>query len=476
MTHTFSIRVVTSTVALGITTLAVAACSPDRLVRSDPPSNIVAPSAVTNADAAIALYNGAASLFAAAFGGGGNSGIGDGYVRTTATATDELATPAGDLTTMTDLRNTAAVHLTQENLETSTLYTLLQTARISASQARQGLQRYGDVSSTALIGRMYAFEAYSTLMLAEYFCDGIPLSQTSLDGKAVLSPGLGTDELLSRAVALFDSAITSSADSARLVNMEKVGKGRALLDQGKFADAATAVTGIPLTFVYAVPFGTGSVQAGGQDFTLWNSLVYPYTHGWGGTPFMVLDYEGGNGLPWSTDPRIPLVASGGLTYPDKYTTDASPIRLADGIEAQLIRAEADFQANGTAWLGLLNDLRANCTSASGCAPVPGITTGTLPPLPDSGTAVGRIREIMAERGYWLYLTGHRQEDLRRLLRPPYSAAPYNFTQSTVYPSGLYTNPTYTGPTANYGNDVVALPALDEEKYNPKYHGCFDLNP
>ena len=65
-------------------------------------------------------------------------------------------------------------------------------------------------------------------------------------------------------------------------------------------------------------------------------------------------------------------------------------------------------------------------------------------------------EIMAERAYWMYATGHRQGDLRRMLRPPYSGAPYSFTQSTVFPSGLIANPAYTGPTAVYGSDVVAL--------------------
>jgi hypothetical protein len=172
------------------------------------------------------------------------------------------------------------------------------------------------------------------------------------------------------------------------------------------------------------------------------------------------------------------VEDGGARYPAKYTSEASPIRLADGIEASLIRAEAAFQADptGTAWLDTLNSLRANCTSASGCAPVAGIAAGTLAPLPDSGTASGRVRELMAERAYWMFATGHRQGDLRRLLRPPYSGAPYSFTQSAVYPSGAYTNSAYTGPTAVYGTDVVAVPALAEEKYNTKYHGCFDLNP
>jgi hypothetical protein len=477
MTHLPSIRSAAITSVLAAWTLAAAACSPDSLVKSDPPSNILMPGAVTTPAAATALYNGAASMFASAFGGGSYAG-GDGYVRTTATATDELAVGGyGEAATLTDLRNTNPVYRTDENIETSALYTFLQTARINASQARQGLEQYGAAGSTALVGRMYALQAYTVVMLAEYFCNGVPLSETPLEGETVLSEGVGTDALLARAIALFDTAITLSADSANFVNMAKVGKGRALLDQGQFAEAAAAVDGVPLTFAYLVHFRSGSyLQAGGKTFNLWNYLTYPYNQGT--TPYQVLDREGGNGLPWSTDPRVPLAEDGGVRYPAKYTSEASPIRLADGIEASLIRAEAAFQADptGTAWLDTLNSLRANCTSASGCAPVAGIVAGTLAPVPDSGTAVGRVRELMAERAYWMFATGHRQGDLRRLLRPPYSGAPYSFTQSAVYPSGAYTNSAYTGPTAVYGSDVVAVPALAEEKYNTKYHGCFDLNP
>lgn len=476
MTHFSSTRHMTKIVVLA-SVLGAVACSPDRLVRSDPPSDILMPSGVTSADAAMALYNGAASMFAVALGGGSSYG-GTSFVRTTGLLTDELAQTFGNSATSTDLRNSSSLYPSQDNSENSELYTFLQTARVNAFQARQALRQYGDsATDRALIGRAYAFEAYTIVMLAEYFCDGIPLSETPLDGETVLSPGMSTDALLAHAVVLFDSAIAFSADSVNVVNMAKVGKGRALLDQGEFAAAATAVADVPVTFAYQVHFRSQAyVLTSTRAFYVWNFVTYPYSQGT--IPYAVIDHEGGAGLRWSTDPRVPLANQDGNNYPAKYGSGDAPIRLADGIEAQLIRAEADLQGGGSAWLGLLNDLRANCTSASGCAPVPGITGGTvqLPPLPDSGSAVGRIREVMAERAYWMYITGHRQGDLRRLLRPPYNDPPYSFTQSAVYPSGAYGNPNYTGPTALYGSDVVARPAMAEQKYNVKYDGCFDLNP
>jgi hypothetical protein len=481
MTHSSTAhrwRRVTAAAIIVPTVTTLAACSPDRLVRSDPPSNIIPSGVVTTATAATALYNGAVSLFAVAFGGGSNGG-GVGYVSAAGLITDELALAGGSQATSADMRNSSLNYAAGgEDGEMSGLYVFLQTARVGAFQARQGLQQYGPENSTPLIGRMYALEAYTITMLAEYFCNGVPLSETPLGGNTVLSAGLTTDELLAHASALFDTAITLSADSANYLNMARVGKGRVLLDQGRFAEAAAAVADVPFTFVYNVQYSAGtSIQTVGYSYNVWNYLVYPYSF-YGRPPAAVLDREGGNGLPWSTDPRVPIATDNGVTYPAKYDNESAPIRLADGVEAQLIRAEADLQAGGSAWLGMLNDLRANCTSASGCAPVPGITGGTaqLPPLPDSGTAAGRVREVMTERAYWLYATGHRQGDLRRMLRPPYRAAPYNFTQSSVYPTGAYSNPTYTGPTVAYGADVVATPAASEKRFNRKYAGCFDLNP
>jgi predicted outer membrane repeat protein len=238
--------------------------------------------------------------------------------------------------------------------------------------------------------------------------------------------------------------------------MARVGKGRVLLDQGQFADAAIAVADVPLTFSYNVAFSSGaSIYSSGFSVNIWNYLTYPYNYGT--PPYIILDHEGQNGLPWSTDPRIPIATDNGTNYPAKYDNESAPIRLADGIEAQMIRAEASLNAGTSDWLTILNTVRATCTTASGCAPVPGIDVGTLPPLTDSGTAVGRLREVMSERAYWMYATGHRAGDLRRMLRPPYNAAPYNLTQSSVYPTGVYTNPHYTGPTAAYGTDVVAIP-------------------
>jgi hypothetical protein len=114
------------------------------------------------------------------------------------------------------------------------------------------------------------------------------------------------------------------------------------------------------------------------------------------------------------------------------------------LEARLIEAEAQL-SNGTsaAYLATLNTLRAGA----------GLTA-----ISDPGTAAARVDQFFAERAYWLWLTGHRLSDLRRLIRQ------YGRSQATVFPTGV------TPYGTAYGTDVT-LPIPFEEINNPNYTVC-----
>lgn len=476
---------------LGVLTTLVMlpACSPDRLVRSDAPSSLVDPNAISTPAGALALYNGATNVFSSAFGGAGSgTTTADNYVASTGIFTDEFETGVFGNFVLDGRVNAQQFSAGKESAQAAT-YSKLQAARIAAFQARQALQLYGTPSDSALIGRMYSVEAYSIVLLAEYFCNGVPLSQVPLSGNPVYAAGNTTDQLYAQASALFDTAMTWSADSSNFLNLAKVGKGRLLLDQAKFAEAAAAVDGVPLTFVYNAEFLAGGlIQLGGTGYGL-NNGIGTDQNNYNLAAFATRDREGTNGLTWTGDVRIALTPQS-FTDPDlwsdKYPTGSTSIRVADGIEASLIRAEALLNAapdNG-AWLDTLNALRATCTTASGCAPVPNVVPESLPTLIDSGTPVGRLHQLMSERARWLYATGHRQGDLRRMLRAPYKSAPYNMTDTKVYPTGPYRN-NFAQMAANfgiamtvtaYGTDVVAIPSRAERQYNRNFTGCFDLNP
>jgi hypothetical protein len=178
----------------------------------------------------------------------------------------------------------------------------------------------------------------------------------------------------------------------------------------------------------------------------------------------VADREGVNGIPYisSHDPRSAVVVDTFYlrSFPAKYQASlsgngASPIVIASGIEARLIEAETQLQPADVPsgpWLQTLNNLRGTI----------GLSDTT-----DPGDAEGRISLLFSERAYWLFLTGHRQGDLRRLLRE-YGSYPKFNDQSLVYPAGEYT----ASGTGVYGSDVV-VPIPLAEYTNSLFHGCIN---
>jgi len=121
------------------------------------------------------------------------------------------------------------------------------------------------------------------------------------------------------------------------------------------------------------------------------------------------------------------------------------VNLMTGIEARLIEAEAAFKAgNPAGMVAKLNQARTE-----------GGVTGLAANLTDPGTDAARIDLLFTERALWLYGTGHRLGDLRRLVRQ------YNRGAESVYPTGSW----WKG--GNYGNQVT-LPIPQSEETNLNY--------
>ena len=107
---------------------------------------------------------------------------------------------------------------------------------------------------------------------------------------------------------------------------------------------------------------------------------------------------------------------------------------------------------------ILNDLRTNwLTLMQGMFPDAVLDeAATLAPLVDPGDAAGRRDLLFSEKAFWLFGTGHRQGDMRRLVRQ------YGLSQAVVYPSDAY----HKG--GDHGTDVVFPLDFDEEGNNPNY--------
>jgi starch-binding outer membrane protein, SusD/RagB family len=464
-----------------------AACSPDKLLGNQQlPPDVPDPAQTHTPAGALAAYNGAIVQLRTAFGGDANS-----FVPLGGLLTDELR--SGDLGQIGSMSDPLLIDSrfmpedpgigndTFTPTQVMLLYSLLQRTRGQAREARGALQAYAP-NSAALVGHLDAVEGYADVMLADLFCSGVPLSTLDYGGDFTYASGSSTEEVYAHAVALLDSALTLATDSDRVMNLARVGKGRALLDLGQYAEAAAAVAGVPDEFRYTFDFSTTLSPGRSGSTTNW-SFVYPDFGGslTGSTVLSVtmVDGEGQNGLPYLTsgDPRSAWVNNGtndyglALTRPTRYAADGSTeIVLASGIEARLIEAEAALQAGNQSWLVALNALRTDGTFTTSPPDEAGHvdtlwTAGRggvagLRPLEDPVAPDARVTLLFQERAYWLFLTGHRQGDLRRLIRQ------YGRQADSIYPTGPY-----PGAYNSYGTDVTAPIPGAERVRNPRFTGC-----
>ena len=119
--------------------------------------------------------------------------------------------------------------------------------------------------------------------------------------------------------------------------------------------------------------------------------------------------------------------------------------FADGIEARLIEADVLLQAGDPVWwLDTQNAAR---------------TTIAMAPLTDPGSFDARVDLTFRKRAFWMFGTGHRLGDLRRLVRH------YGRDPETVFPTGLY----HVGGIIRDTNTSIDVP--DTERNNPNFTGC-----
>ena len=347
-------------------------------------------------------------------------------------------------------------------------YRRLNRVRVEGSAAIDAIRQYLPPDSTYLVGRMFALTAYVNTLIGEHYCNGTPLSH--LEGTTIVfGEPLSNDSVFGLAIAASDSALANRAgrDSLRILRLASVIKGRALLDRGQFAAAAAAVAGVPDTFKYQV---THSTQSASNQINALNNGARRYT---------MVDKEGVVGLDFisANDPRLPR-ATGTNPATDLIFDSAFPLfvtrqgiwgrstsaSVATGIEARLIEAEAALRAGQKAtWLTTINTLRTNT------ALYPPIQTGftrgpDLTAIADTFVNdTSRILTHFRERAFWMFSTGHRLGDMRRLVRQ------YQRPDSTIYPRGAY----FKGGA--YGTALM-MPVPFDEVNNPNFTECTDQNP
>ena len=328
-------------------------------------------------------------------------------------------------------------------------------ARLAAQQAIGLLAKYNPTGPAANVAEMYFVQAYIETLMAEHYCNGLIFSSV-VDGVEQYGSPITTQAAFELALAHADSGLAlitgTTTQDVKIKNVLQVTKGRILMNLNRYADAAAAVAGVPTSLQYTVQHTAATNPNQQNQLWAYNTNAKRYS---------VSNLEGGNGLNFATanDPRLPVCLGGDaacrtlgvttnarddLTSPiyvqRLWTANTSPVTIVSGVEARMIEAEAQLKAGQpAAAIATLNAARST---------VPGLT-----PLTDPGTDAARVDLVFRERAFWMFSTGHRTGDLRRLIRQ------YGRAANTVFPTG----PWHKGGT--YGGDVT-IPIPQAEQNNP----------
>ncbi|PIB38580.1 hypothetical protein [Maribacter sp. 4G9] len=332
------------------------------------------------------------------------------------------------------------------NSDVNTIYGNLHRSRTGAETTVDLLADFG--GNPEIESEMQSVTGYAYVMFAETFCGGVPFSKAPADGgELIYGEPLTTEQMFNQAISWFDQAIANAGSNDKLANLGRVGKARSLLGLGQMDAAAAEVAAIPTDFVYNIEQSDNSRRQENGIYIM--STVR--------RQFSIADGKGGNGLMFrsSMDPRTPW--DGGTEFGQdditlyynqlKYDSSNVPVVLASGTEARLIEAEAAANADdATTVEDIHNALRA--TIGLSDLDLSGISGDDL------------LLAHFSERAFWLFSTGHRLGDLRRLVDV------YGMMPSNVFPWGPY----FKG--GEYSTNLKFL-VPQSESNNPNYVGCLD---
>lgn len=423
----------TATAAALILLLAGGACSTDSILEVPDPDVVSVP-VFADPSNLEAVRAGVLREFARALGGEQNNE--GGQVLFSGLLADELY-HSGTFTTRQEVD---ARDVKDTNASNTTAFFWLQRARNHAEQGAE-LFAASDQAGSGEHAEIVALAGYTYIYFGENYCSGVPFSKIPFQGgETVYGPPRTTTEMFDLALDRFEQA-EGFGPGSDLVNMIRVGRGRALLDEGDYDAAAQAVEAVPTSFEFVTAYSEGNQNAFNGIWNLinaerrWSAAVGESTNG---LPFIVNDDPrttgefDGDGFRAGTDHYSQL----------KYPSSGTDVPLATGVEARLIEAEAALQdGHRSDFFALHNEIRA---------------TMDLPDLEDTGQSQAELVDLhFRERAYWLWLTSHRLGDLRRLVRQ------YGRPANTVYPIG----PTVEGSARG---DDLSLRVPFSETNNPNY--------
>jgi hypothetical protein len=344
--------------------------------------------------------------------------------------------------TEVNIRELTLRNIRDVNTVNRDIYANLHRARQSAED---GIERLTAMLGEANAGKslsmatVLAYGAYAYTLLGEGFCEST----------VNLSAPLTSDQMLQKAVEMFDRAITvatasgTSAAATDLINMARVGAARASLKRGDNAKAATYAALVPASYekllyysansvrennIFNVPAGvSGAWMSMGPAFQALADARAPKT--------TLTTLRGLNSNPIVPPQKPYLYVGWSPTAVNDRIVPDTDVKFATGLEARYILAEVAGPVQAT--LDFVNERRA----VGGKAPV-------------SLTGDALMAELRTQRAIDFYLTGQRLGDLRRY-KTKYGVS--------HFPTGKFpvTNDVYSGA------ECFVVP-LTEKNSNPFY--------
>jgi hypothetical protein len=277
------------------------------------------------------------------------------------------------------------------------------------------------------VARSSLWSGLAAEFLGEIFCQGV----------LHVGPALTPAQMLDSAIVRLQQAITvasniTSAEATKILNTARVGLARAYLQKGDNANALATANLVAAAFV-STTVHVDDPQARGR---LSNGVFISSS---GTTQIVAGLYRA------LADPRITF-SDAGINAQDgrnrlfrqtKYPSFTAPIRIASGLEARYIAAEAQLKINGTTAPALT--LIAERRIAGSQVPFTGTTTAAV------------LAELMDQRARDFWLEAKHYGDI---IRNPTAAALVPATGSVFYKS-------------EYGNFLApaCLPVPFAEKAN-----------
>ncbi|MGH7712936.1 MAG: RagB/SusD family nutrient uptake outer membrane protein [Gemmatimonadaceae bacterium] len=217
----------------------------------------------------------------------------------------------------------------------SALWTPLQRAIATNELAIQVLAQGSGAASDINVARAYMNSGFALVLLAEHFCTGAFL----------VGPPLSPAQVLDTAITRFTAAVTAGAAAAargiaegtKVVNAANVGLARAHLQKKSYPNAVTAAALVPASFVYsAITVDDASNRGLGNGVFSYDQsalLIVPDVYRALGDPRVA----------WRDAGRRAQDTQFQYYQQLKHAGWATPIRIASGLEASYIAAEARLQ-------------------------------------------------------------------------------------------------------------------------------------